>query len=348
MAAEDLSTLNAALSQTFAPQLERQWNRSAVFATRVPAKAGNGKNAAWDVEFDGATAGTVAEGSDVQSGEYASDTTVPATVAWAHYRSSFQISETAVDAAASSQGIPQVLEDLFGEKILGNGAKLASKINSDMYAGTGVDGSSNITLLGVVGSTALGSSGTYANISRSTWTQWASNLDANGGVARPLSIDLLERMDQAIFTACGEDYDELLVSPGIYRKYKGLFQSVQRVETGNGGTVRYDPSTDQLYFRGKPVTRDKDCPAGTILFKNNSAIEVKWLPRVMNVQDATVAKMSSLSGSNGKQLVVTGLPVRIAVLGKTGDNIKVSMKLVLQMLVKRPNAMGLIKDISEV
>jgi len=347
MAAEDLSSLSDALSQTFAPVLERQWNRSAVLASRVPARAGGGKNASWDVEFSGATAVTVADGADVDSSEFNSDKNTSATLPWAHYRTSFQVSETEVDAAASSMGIPQVLEDIFGERIIGNGAKLASKINSDLYAGDGTGGGGEPTLYGLTGSTALDASGSYAGILRGTYAEWDSNVLSNGSVARPLTLDLLEQMDQAIFTASGEDYDELLVSPGIFRKYKNLFQAIQRVTTDGSASPRYDASTDTLFFRGKPVTRDKDCPTGTVIFKNNSAVEVKWLPRVLNAYDANIARMSSLAGGNGKQLTVTGLPCRITVLGKTGDNIKVSMKIVLQQLVKRPNAMGVIKDVSE-
>lgn len=345
--AENLASISNALGQTFQGELERQWNRSAVAASRIPIRAGSGKNASWSVEFSGATATTVADGSDVQSSEYSNDVNVPAVLAWAHYRHSFQISETELDAAASSVGIPQALEDLFGERIMGGGAKIASAINADIYAGTGIDGSGNPTLVGLVSGGALSNSGTYAGVPRGTYTEFNGNVFANGGTPRALTMDLLEQVDASIFTNSGQDFDELLVSPGIYRKYKGLFETVKRVVTDGGASPRYDSSTDQLFFRGKPVTRDRDCPAGTIVFKNNAAVEAKFLPRVFNPIDSVIARNASLTASDGKRLMMTNIPVRIAVLGKTGDNVKVTMKSVVQILVRRPNSMALVQDISE-
>src|SRR6266446_10553582 len=123
MAAENLTSISSALSQIFAPQLARQWNRSAVTAALITAQAdglsaGKGKNVAWDVAFSGNTAATVAEGSDVADGELASDTNTAAVLNWAHYRSSFKVSETELDAAASSVGVANALMDLFGERIM--------------------------------------------------------------------------------------------------------------------------------------------------------------------------------------------------------------------------------------
>src|ERR1019366_8175 len=133
MAVDILSNISSALSQLFEAQLARQWNRMAVTAQLIEAERGRGKNVAWDVEFSGASAGSVAEGSDVATSEFATDVVLPATLSWATYRSSFQISELEVDAAAGSQGSADALLDIFGERVLGANSKLISTINADIF-----------------------------------------------------------------------------------------------------------------------------------------------------------------------------------------------------------------------
>jgi hypothetical protein len=224
--AEYLASINSALSQIFAEPLARQWNRSTILLNRLMAKGdigdGKGKNVAFDVEFTGNQASTVAEGSDVQPNEFQSDVNMPAVLPWAHYRSSFQISETEFDAARSSLGTPAALQDLFGDRILGAGAQIARKIENDVFQGTGVDASGNPTIIGIFGG-ALVTSGGYAGINAGTWTEWQTNILANGGVARTLTVDLLDQADALIFTASSEPWDLITTSAGVSRKYGGFF-----------------------------------------------------------------------------------------------------------------------------
>src|ERR1700736_2016706 len=101
MALETLAAVNAALSQTFEADLIRQYNRLAVAAALILAERGRGRNCAWDVEFSGATADAGAEGS--------------------------------------SLGTPDVLMDMFGERVLNAHHKLISTINVDIFNGVGVN-----------------------------------------------------------------------------------------------------------------------------------------------------------------------------------------------------------------
>lgn len=260
MAVDTLALVSNALSQTFEKELARQFNRATVLASIVPAKAGGGKNAAWDTAFSGATAATVAEGADVSGGEYASDVNVPAVLDWAHYRSSFSVTETEIDAAASSVGIPTALEDIFGERINGSMTKLAALVNSDMFSGTGTDGSGNKTIVGLYGG-SCDATGIYATINRATYSEWAGNVLANGSVARPLTTDLLATAEASIFTRSGKDFDFIIASPGVCRKYEALFQSLQRVSIdgvrgqtfGQGAQSRLESTG--MFYKGRPILR---------------------------------------------------------------------------------------------
>lgn len=353
MAAETLSSISTALSQVFAPQIARQWNRSAVTAALISLQpdgvsAGRGKNVAWDVAFSGNSATTVAEGSDVQDSELASDTNVPAVLSWAHYRSSFKVSETELDAAASSVGVATALMDIFGERIMNAGEKMARVVNVDLLSGTGTDGSSNPTIVGLLGG-ALETTGSYAGLSRATYSEWQGNVMANGGVARPLTLDLLYQMDQNIFTASMEMATHLIVSPGVYRKYASLFEAIRRIEGDGRGALSMGSGAAELFFKGLPVLRDPSVPAGTCIFFNNRHVKAKYLPRLQSPQDAVMQRMSDLVGGNGADVKnVTAVPARVAILAKTGDSVKVSLKTTLSACVTRPNALGYISDISEV
>src|ERR1700747_2968739 len=126
MSAEGLQTIFNALSQFYDPILQRQWNRTTFFLGALNASAAKpaewaAKNVAFDVEFTGATAQTVAEGSDVTASEFNQDVDQPAYLPWATYRSSFQVSEQEVDAARRSVGTPEDLMDIFGSRLLSAG-----------------------------------------------------------------------------------------------------------------------------------------------------------------------------------------------------------------------------------
>lgn len=340
-----LADVSNALSQRFAAKISLNWNRQAILAAKLPTEQGFGKNVAWDAGFSGATASSYAEGTDVQTGELNIDAFVPATLSWAHYRSAFQVSETEFDAAASSAGSADALVRLFDTRVMGSVEKLASKVNADLWSGTGTDGSGNVSIVGLQGG-ALETSGTYAGILRSTYSEWAGNVLANGGVARPLTIDLMEQMDANIFTGSSMKPDLIVCDPATFRKYKGLFEPIRRVE--GESVMKYDTSMySEVFFQGIPIFRDKDAPAGTMTFLNRSQVAKVFLPGSnMSEQDVFKVDWVEGSGGSGDEKTPTGLPFRIVPLAKNGDSLKFMVKCVLNQKLVRPNCMGYIKDIN--
>lgn len=347
MAGIDLLTnVAGALSQRFASKLSRQMNRMAVLAAAIPSEAGFGKNVAWDIEFSGAGAGSYAEGADVVNGELLVDALVPATLSWGHYRSAFQVSETEFDAASSSAGSADAIIRLFDERIMSSGMKLASVINSDLWSGTGTDGSGNPNVVGIQGG-ALETSGFYASVNRATYSEWKGNVLANGGIARSLTVDLMDQMDANIFSASGIRPNLIVCDPATFRKYKGLFEAVRRVE-GTGPIQRYDTSTSELFYQGIPILRDKDAPSGTMSFLNTNQLKKVYLP-ISQMSSEDVFKVKEVEGMGGNgdgEDNMTGLPFKIVPLAKNGDSLKFMVKCVLNLKAMRPNSMGYIKDIS--
>ena len=367
MAGETLQTIFNALPQLFEGELQRQWNRTTFLLGELNARKGvsegKGKNVAFDVEFTGATAQTVAEGSDVPDTEYATDIDVPAFAPWATYRSSFKVGETELDGAfTSGAGTPQALLDIFQSRMLSAGAIIASQIENDALVGTGVDGNGNPTIVGIYGG-AIGG-GTYLGVNPATYTEWNGNTTSNGGVLRSLTPDLLETVDKNIFVGASVPWSLVMTSAGVAQKYSQMFtQGIAgaaqpmlrmndqsgRPQYGLGVNDKANGQYDGLMFKGRPVIRNRLNPSNKLALLNTDKIMMKYLPRVMSARDLLFFQMLGIEGSSGGMAPIqaTGMPLRVAELGKTGDSIKVTMMIRCQMAITRRNAQGLLVDINE-
>jgi hypothetical protein len=346
LALENLAAISAALSQVFAPDLERQYNRLAVTLALIPAERGRGKNAAFDVELSGATADAVEEGSDVAEDEFTTDPLQPATLFWAHYRQSFKLTETEMEAAASSIGSPDVILDMFGERVLNAHHKLASAINQDVLTGTGTNAKGVRNLVGLFGG-PIEPAGIYAGIARAQFPEWAGNALGNGGVPRPLTVDLMAQIEQNCFNGCGESPNLWIASAGVLRKYQAMFESVRRVVTDGRGPLEYGAGASAYFYKGAPVIRDRNCSSGRLLALNTNYVRMQYLPH-LNFGDGMGYAERNIEGSSGKITTATQIPARIVLLAKMGDSLRASVKTTIQLVVRRPNALGYVSDISEI
>lgn len=347
MATSALTDIINALPAQFL-DFSRVWNRSAVFVSQLSIKPGRGGKCAFDVNVGGASANSYAEGADVSSGELLNDTIVPATLDWGHYRTGFAMTDTQIDAAASALGSPSEVMGIFGERLFDSVAALLSKINQDCISGDGTDGSSNPTCVGILGGALPVAGETYANIAVNTYTGWGSNVLHNAGVARPLTVDLLNAGDKAQFTASGQRASALITDPGVYQKYAGMFESLRRVN-GAGSQSSYGTGASSLEFMGSPLVRDKDFTAGHLVMADMSQLELRYLPYTSDSSRSAVSAQLMVGfGSDGQNQVSTGLPVRVYALPKAGDSTKFVVEARVQLVNKRPNAHAWIKDIATV
>lgn len=375
MAIDTLQTIFNVLPQLFDEQLYRQWNRTTVLLGELSAKPGAvselaAKNVSFVTEFTGASAATQAEGSDVAASEYATDIDLPAIFPWATYRSSFQVTEQEVDAARQAAGSAAALRDIFEARILSAGAAIASQIENDALIGTGVDANGNATLIGIYGG-ALAASGAYGGINANTYSEWSANVLTNGGTVRSLTADLMEQADTNIFTASSVPWNLIMTSAGVTRKYTSIF--TQGTAANNFPLVRMNDSQgrpvyglspaldaqaqlDSVQFKGRKVMRNRLNPTGKLALLNTDYIKIKYLPRSLSAADKEFLRMMGVEGSSaggaaygpGSPVQATRIPMRITNIAKTGDSIKVSCRVTLQMALVRRNAMALLQDISEV
>lgn len=351
MGTQMLADILPALSQLFAPELARQFNRQSVLAELLPKQRGAGKNVGWDVRFSRSVhAGSFTEGADMAPNEFQRDPTVPATLHWGTYRTGFALSGLSVAAASGSVGSALELLDQFRTNLTDAGSDLISQINRALYLGDG----SGPNITGLFGGGALAASGTYAGINRATYPEWAGNVLGNGGVARPLTKALLDQMEESIYESCGMMPDIIVTSPSIARSYEGLFDAMARVlvERGDlsalgaipnagGPVIPANTGYTGLSYKGIPIYRDRDCPAGKLAMLNRQFAAIRVLPQV-NLGTSVTSREEGLSGTPGND---TGISARIDSLAKEGDSDKFQLVTYLELQVRRPNACGTLDDL---
>ena len=348
MATQTLGDFSDALSQLFAPLLVRQMNRKTVLASLLRKMPGSGKNMAWDVTFDAQTGGsTYTEGADVGAGDLQNDLEEDAILGWAQYRRAFGISGLALAAASSSIGNAREYLDMIVKKALDSSSRLISDINSDLYVGTGA----GLTAVGL--DPALAVSGTYATIDKGVQTEWQGNVDDNSGTPRALTKSLLDALERSIYTASGMSPGLIVTTPAVANKYEALLDAITRqmLEQGElspivrnmGAPTINENGFTGLHYKGIPIHRDKDCPAGKLYMLNPDHIELEVLTQArQNTSVSFVERMLSDEKGNA-----SGMMGRLEALAKTGDADKFQVKIYFQQKVDRPNAHGVIEDIDE-
>jgi len=346
MATVNLSGIASVLATLFEDRIATQINRSVVLAQLLQIKNGTGKNIQWVARFGDAvpTGAVIADGADVTT--YNSDTKVAAVLQFGTYHDAFAITGKARFGAMAA-GNPAELEDLFAEEIMESVTRLAMAISTDLYDG---DGSSD-TIMGLVDATAGGliATGTYAGINRSTYAQWAGNVDANGGVARPLTVDLMRKMRRLIYIASGMKPDLIVCDPVQHEKYATLFGNDRRYIQDvrlRGETIKLDGGMQVLEFDGIPVVEDVSAPSGKMLFLNTNQVFLQQLPQGVDAMNRSMG-MIPLSGTPEEQYGA-GKPTftaRINPLAVTGDAYKFQLINYPQIQVKRPNSCGILDDL---
>lgn len=343
----NLASITSSLATIFENDIVSQFNRSVVLTQLLPFKPGTQKQLAWTPEFDGTNnSGAIAEGADVAA--YSDDTVTPAFLPWANYSDAFSVSGMALSAAAAT-GNPDELANLFAEKLDRAVSRLTRALNRDWYIGQG-SGSSPAQIQGLLDTAgALNASSSYAGIASGTYSQWASNVLAAGGIARPLTVDLMRDMRVSIFNACGERPDLIVCDATQQEAYGKLLGPSRRYVQDvylRGQSIKLDGGYQSLDFDGIPVIADPNCPAGKMLFLNTRHVFVRQLPPAqmpMGISSATVR----LHGTAEEQLgqMATSMSARINLLSVTGDAYKFQLIVYPQLQVRRPNSCGVIADL---
>lgn len=345
MAVTAMSNVTAALATLFQSKVIAQMNRSVVLLQLMQVAPAIGQNLTWDTEFRAsgeATDSTIADGADVSV--YEDDDIVPAVLQFGTYSQAFGLTGKARAAARNARS-PEELVDLFGEKLERAVRRLTKNIARDIYTGSGSN-----RILGLLSGNAIDSTGVYAGIDRATYADWAATELANGGTPRALTFALMREMRRSIYVACGEQPDLIVTDPIQFEKYGQLFDGQRRYNQDvflRGNKITLSGGYKALDFDGIPVIQDTNCPAGKMLFLNSSYIRLRQMADSVDEVNESAA-MLQLHGTAEEQFNsgTTGLMARLNRLARTGDAYKFQMILYPQLQVERPNAQGVIADLS--
>lgn len=355
MAVRSASDIAGALSTIFEDKVIAQTNRSVVGLKLLPVDLDGGKQLYWDVSFKNASESATSyqtDGTDIST--YNTDDKVPANLGWGIYtKEAFGVTGLA-RATARSNASPMGLADLYGVELMDATARLCKNMARDMWIAAGSGGA----VLGLYGGATLQSAaplsaaGTYANINRSTYAEWKGNVLANGGVARPLSFQLMRDMRRTIYDACGEMPDLIVCDSFQHEKYGMLFGDNRRyVQDINlrGQKFTLDAGYKALEFDGIPIVCDVNAPAGSMTFLNTNYVRLVQQPD--GADDVNQSKgLMRLAGTSEEQLGPgnTSLFTRINPLAITGDAYKFQLCTYWQVQVKRCNAQGVLSDLATV
>jgi hypothetical protein len=329
-------------------EVVNQINRSVVLQAFIDVVSATNKAVTWDVKF-GTALGTVkADGADLSGGDFQQDDKVQASLNFGIYQDAFQIGGLA-RAVSRVTNNPGGLRDVFMDELGDAAARVGKKINQDLYTGTATSPQSITGLTDGSTGGALGSTGLYAGINRSTYAQWASNRSANGGTERALSSGIMRGMRQQIYENSGEKPDLIICDAFQHVKYGGLTdqkrQWVDQVRM-RGELIKLDVGYNLLEFDGIPVIEDVDAPEGTMIFLNTSHLRIVQVADTSDDQNGGRG-FTMADGTKEEQMgpAKRKISLRLNPLAKLGDHIKFQLVGYLQLQCKRPNGCGVIADL---
>lgn len=333
------------LAQEYAHELIPTMNRTAIALRILPMRVGGGKNTAWVVKSDGATAAVMAEGA--AAGTATNDVQTAATLNWAYYKSDGGATGPAQAAASTSQS-PRGNAELLAMNVVDCVSELASTINGHAYTG---DPTASPVEVGGLDYAIMSTSNTYAGINRTTESYFRPTI-FNPGVATPLTIGQLRQDVSRIKTACGLAPDIGLCHPDVFTEIANLFDATRRYNqttefTTARGLIKLDPTVNAVTVSGCTFIEDKDATlesggtSGRIYYVNSRYTEWELLPpkeirgllQAMGIVEGTMLRANDGFGE---------IPLLAAVvaMSKTGDADTFMAKSYLQLKVKRPNACG--------
>lgn len=303
----DLSATYPQLYRELRPQIQRK----APTARLLPWKpVSTGQNIGWDLTFDGQVAAAVnPDGGNLLTA--AADPRTAATLGFGAYSAPVKVTTKAqwTGAAIGVSGydfLKQMIDQNTSEAV----QKLVKKLNQDIFAGSG--SSNQMTGL----SSAIAASGTYANVSASTYANWASYASGNSGTLRSLTLAMIKTAASTIATNSPSGRPDIAIVTGplmnaIENLFDGFLHLYGAFKPGaqapafpNGPMgverVSMNPATIQtaggqilrsgfraLYWENADMyfVEDPDCTNtaltnqnNCIYFMNSAAVEMNFLP----------------------------------------------------------------------
>lgn len=329
------------LSQNYRGRLVPQINRKSALLKTLPILPGFGKNCAWAARSSGQIAENYAQGADASN--FGSDAQTEAILQWGHYRANFHITGTARRAAATS-ATPDGSQNLVGTNLQSANETLVSLVNTALFSGAGT----GTTIAGL--DVAIGdATNTYATIDRAANSFWRPYV-IDPGASTALTLAQIRTDLGAIYDQSGEVPDLAVCSTAVFDTVGALFDSTRRYTadtiTTARGVIRLDAGYQALEVNGCMFLRDKDATANQIYYVNSNRVHIEYLPLDPEVMAELMAMGVTMEANDGYGPVPLG--IHCEGLAKNGDSDRFECLTNLQLVVERPNACGVRKNVAVV
>jgi hypothetical protein len=370
-----LANISDALQKRFLKRLIYQFSTLTPTLQHIYKEKGFGESLNFDGVFPGSAGGSTPEGYVYASADFTVNKNVRANLGWGIYSQPFAITDLEFSAIKSTNDPEMLTLNFLDRKMKEAIQTLATKINGDIFVGAGSDTSdigsvaSTPRIVGLTPAWANGTSipggitsdtGSYAGISRTTYTGWKGNYISNSANT-VLSPDLIDHLLTQIFQSCGR-YPNLLVgSPNVGRYYRQLFTttgSTPIFNMINAASGKLDPMipfsnvnngyNQNLSYGGIPVVIDPsiseiDGTAGKLYALNTDYLGLYTLPYGAPGFERDSLPVKSLVHGIDEESTETEepeIPVTIKQLAVTGLQTSWSMVTQVQLAVTRPQANG--------
>lgn len=258
--------------QEFAPQLfvDTITRRSMAWNLFDKVSPTSPQGPRWQVKTAGASnAAPFAEGAAAPTADEFER--VQASLAWGTYHSTMKISGLARRVLGAAN--ESYIADYIGEQFKDQMADMVDEINADLLGGATTNGITGLTA-------AIAATGTYANISRSTYSAWGSSATAVSGA---LTVAVMDTQHNTLVDTNGGNYDIILCDQDEWDNFTALaagngFPAAGSFNIGPGQTAREAVAGfTGASYKGRPVVAVPAYTAGRMDFLQREAFTIEVL-----------------------------------------------------------------------
>lgn len=320
------------LAQEYRGNTVSQVNRRVTLLKLLPIVPGGGKNIAWAPKNTGHIAENYSEGADAAN--YGSDAQASAVLSWALYRAPFHVTKLAMDAAGTS-GTPVGNRALWANNLVDASATLADLLEDEAFNGLGTG-----TLMTGLDAAIGDNTNTYAGIARSGNTYWQPTV-VDPGSLTALTFAQIRSDLGAIGDLCGESPDLAVCPTAVFNQVAGLFDSNRRWESVNTsrGNIPLVNGYEGIMVDNCMFVKARRATANQIYYLNSNFVHFETLPDTTYPPEV----YSMVQATDGYGSVP--FDFHYEMLAKTGPSSKAEVLAQMQLVVKRPNACGVRKNV---
>jgi hypothetical protein len=359
MATVSVATFSAVLNVIFGDTLANQYNTAYPILNLFDVEQGANSVNLWPVKFRTRTAGgAYAEGADMASGDYDSNTPLQASHPYAQYRKGARVSGLAQAVSKASGGLALNV-DVVQNEIQDAVDSMFLDLSTHLYSGN--VGASPAQLAGIAAGIDSSTAAPYAGIDPATYTDWKS-AEATIAAASLNIANIRTYLLNPVQDATGTNPDMVLCDRVFFDRVKILADQsgdAPMMYIGGQRRILRDLGVNAVTVDGVPFIYDRFATANTAYGVTRKDIKLVQVPDAAQLytQDPAQAAANArvIAGVMGELLSHTmqvseaeiaqmlmaqanRLQPALVEIAKAGDADNFMVKIYMQLKYKRRNS----------